>query len=79
MRFGRDTLRDDDFITDGEKPDADEEFDGDVTTAVCCGNVLGGVSADNLLRDRLRYSNKDTCRIQRMGFTLFVFFVLRHW
>ena len=57
-------LRDEDLITEGEKPDADEEFDGGVTTAVCCGNVLGGRSTDSLLRDRLRYSNKDTCRIK---------------
>ena len=58
-------LSDDDFITDGEKPDTDEEFDGGVTTAVCCGNVLGGKSTDSLLRDiLLRYSNNDTCRIK---------------
>lgn len=57
LRFGSDG----DFMTKCDKLDEDDPLVTLVTPADCDGNVLG-VSTDSLFRDRLRYSNNETCQ-----------------
>lgn len=48
-------------MTKCDKLDEDDPLVTLVTPADCDGNVLG-VSTDSLFRDRLRYSNNETCQ-----------------